>query len=123
MYWIYRIFLLSLRVGFRVTLTANGKRQTSDSSWEFLKFENKQIQTSQNDSWGGGGGGGVKEQFALDVTVDLSGGKLKIPPKKSLKRELLWQKDDNTLQTGPATGVWERGGLGRHAITRKKHKT
>ena len=43
------------------------------------------------------GGGGINEQFALDVILNLSGGKLKIPAKKSLKIELLWQKDDNTL--------------------------
>ena len=28
------------------------KRQTSDSSWEFLKLENKQIKTTPNDSYG-----------------------------------------------------------------------
>ena len=28
------------------------KRQTSDSSWEFLKIENKQIKTAQNNSYG-----------------------------------------------------------------------
>ena len=28
------------------------KRQTSDSSWEFLKTENKQIKTVPNDSYG-----------------------------------------------------------------------
>ena len=27
------------------------KRQTSDSSWEFLKIENKQIKTVQNNSY------------------------------------------------------------------------
>ena len=32
--------------------------------------------------FGRGGGGGIDEQFALDVTLNLSGGKLKIPPKK-----------------------------------------
>ena len=34
--------------------TANGKRQTADSSWEFLKIwiENKQIKTAQNNSYG-----------------------------------------------------------------------
>ena len=30
----------------------NGKRQTPDSSWEFLKTENEQIKTVQNDSYG-----------------------------------------------------------------------
>ena len=29
-----------------------GKRQTSDSSWEFLKIENEQIKTAQNNSYG-----------------------------------------------------------------------
>ena len=29
-----------------------GKRQTSDSSWEFLKIENVQIKTAQNNSYG-----------------------------------------------------------------------
>ena len=33
----------------RVTFTA---KQTSDSSWEFLKTENKQVKTVQNDSYG-----------------------------------------------------------------------
>ena len=28
------------------------KRQTSDSSWEFLRIENKQIKTVPNDSYG-----------------------------------------------------------------------
>ena len=28
-----------------------GKRQTSDSSWEFLKIENEQIETAQNNSY------------------------------------------------------------------------
>ena len=27
--------------------TANGKRQTADSSWEFLKMENERIKTAQ----------------------------------------------------------------------------
>ena len=36
----------------RFTFTANGKRQTSDLSWEFLKIENKQIKTVQNNSYG-----------------------------------------------------------------------
>ena len=29
-----------------------GKRQTSDSSWEFLNIENEQIKTGQNNSYG-----------------------------------------------------------------------
>ena len=29
-----------------------GKRQTSDSSWEFLRIENKQMKTVQNNSYG-----------------------------------------------------------------------
>ena len=33
-------------------LHAYGKRQTSDSSWEFLKIENEQIKTTQNNSYG-----------------------------------------------------------------------
>ena len=28
------------------------KRQTSDSSWEFLRIENKQIKTAPNDYYG-----------------------------------------------------------------------
>ena len=28
------------------------KRQTSDSSWEILRIENKQIKTAPNDSYG-----------------------------------------------------------------------
>ena len=28
------------------------KRQNSDSSWEFLRIENKQIKTVQHDSYG-----------------------------------------------------------------------
>ena len=30
----------------------DGKRQTSDSGWEFLKIENEQIKTAQNNSYG-----------------------------------------------------------------------
>ena len=33
-------------------LHLDGKRQTSDSSWEFLKIENEQIKTVQNKSYG-----------------------------------------------------------------------
>ena len=84
----------------RLRQTVNGKRQI-----QVENFSNSKISRSKSPKTILGGGGGVNEQFALDVTVDLSGGKLKIPPKKSLKRELLWQKEDNTLQTGPATGV------------------
>jgi len=29
-----------------------GKRQTSDSSWEFLRMKNKQIKTVQNNFYG-----------------------------------------------------------------------
>ena len=29
-----------------------GKRQTSDSSWEFLRIENEQMKTVQNNSYG-----------------------------------------------------------------------
>ena len=29
-----------------------GKQQTSDSSWEFLRIENEQIKTVQNNSYG-----------------------------------------------------------------------
>ena len=29
-----------------------GKRQTSDSSWEYLNIENEQIKTAQNNSYG-----------------------------------------------------------------------
>ena len=36
----------------RHVYTANGKRQTSDSSWEFLRIENEQIKTAQNNSYG-----------------------------------------------------------------------
>ena len=35
-----------------IKLHVYGKRQTSDSSWEFLKIENKQIKTAQNNSYG-----------------------------------------------------------------------
>ena len=43
--------------GFSLTLIreikihAYAKRQTSDSSWEFLRIENKQIKTVQNNSY------------------------------------------------------------------------
>ena len=33
-------------------LNVYGKRQTSDSSWEFLKIENEQIKAAQNNSYG-----------------------------------------------------------------------
>ena len=32
-------------------LQVYGKRQTSDSSWEFLKIENEQLKTVQNNSY------------------------------------------------------------------------
>ena len=37
---------------FNQAYTANGKRQTSDSSWEFFKIENEQIKAAQNVSYG-----------------------------------------------------------------------
>ena len=30
----------------------HGKRQKSDSSWEFLKIENERLKTAQNNSYG-----------------------------------------------------------------------
>ena len=35
-----------------VKLHLHGKQQTPDSSWEFLKIENEQIKTAQNNSNG-----------------------------------------------------------------------
>ena len=35
-----------------IKLYVHGKRQTSDSSWEFLKIENEQIKTAENNSYG-----------------------------------------------------------------------
>ena len=35
-----------------IKLHVHGKRQTSESSWEFLKIENKQIKTTQSNSYG-----------------------------------------------------------------------
>ena len=34
-----------------MTFTANGKRQTSDSSWEFLKIENAQLKPVKNNCY------------------------------------------------------------------------
>ena len=62
-YWNKRKFLHKERVQFplRVVLVhqhgrrfvvLDRKRQTSDSSWEFLRIENKQIKTVPNDSYG-----------------------------------------------------------------------
>ena len=49
-------FVVSIRLMQSLSLmyTANGKRQTTDSSWEFLKIwtENEQIKTAQNNSYG-----------------------------------------------------------------------
>ena len=36
----------------RLRFKLNRKRHTSDSSWEFLRIENKQIKRVQNDSYG-----------------------------------------------------------------------
>ena len=38
--------------GIFIKIHVYGKRQTSDLSWEFLKIENKQIKTVQNNSYG-----------------------------------------------------------------------
>ena len=35
-----------------IKIHVHAKRQTSDSSWEFLRIENKQIKTVQNNSYG-----------------------------------------------------------------------
>ena len=35
-----------------IKIRVYGKRQTSDLSWEFLRIENKQIKTVQNNSYG-----------------------------------------------------------------------
>ena len=34
-----------------IKIHVHTKRQTSDSSWEFLRIENKQIKTVQNNSY------------------------------------------------------------------------
>ena len=34
-----------------IMIHVHGKRQTSDLSWEFLRIENKQIETVQNNSF------------------------------------------------------------------------
>ena len=49
--WLERFFF-GKTVNREVKLHVYGKRQTSDSSWEFLKIENKQIKTAQNNSYG-----------------------------------------------------------------------
>ena len=36
----------------KVKLHVYGKKQTSDSSWEFLAIENEQTKTAQNNSYG-----------------------------------------------------------------------
>ena len=43
-----------LRLGSdrEINIHVYDKRQTTDSSWEFLKIENKQIKTVQNNSYG-----------------------------------------------------------------------
>ena len=50
------IWRLPLAVNVNLNLSnklyVNGKRQTSDSSWDFLKIENGQIKTAQNNSDG-----------------------------------------------------------------------
>ena len=44
---------IKLKVAFReMNSQVYDKRQTSDSSWEFLRIENKQIQTVRNNSYG-----------------------------------------------------------------------
>ena len=37
---------------FVIKIHVYGARQTANVSWEFLKIENKQIKTVQNDSFG-----------------------------------------------------------------------
>ena len=44
--------LLSPYNRVEVKLQVYGKLQTLDSSWEFLKIENEQIKTAQNNSYG-----------------------------------------------------------------------
>ena len=41
----------STLVNREIKIHVYAKRQTSDSSWEFLRIENKQIKTVQNNSY------------------------------------------------------------------------
>ena len=50
--WMIKKIVVPSRAPFFLAPTANGKRQTSDSYWEFLKIENEQIKTAQNNSHG-----------------------------------------------------------------------
>ena len=36
---------------FKIKINVYAKRQTSDSSWEFLRIENKEMKTIQNNSY------------------------------------------------------------------------
>ena len=49
---VYRLSLNCLFDIREIKIHAYRKRQTSDSSWEFLRIENKQIKTVPNDSYG-----------------------------------------------------------------------
>ena len=46
----YALTILVIIIEFK--LHVHGKQQTPDSSWEFLKIENEQIKTAQNNSNG-----------------------------------------------------------------------
>ena len=50
--WPWRRFSTTKREIREIKIHGYRKRQTSDSSWEFLRIENKQIKTVPNDSYG-----------------------------------------------------------------------
>ena len=47
-----KIFLALSSHNREIKIHVYGTRQTANVSWEFLKIENKQIKTVQNDSFG-----------------------------------------------------------------------
>ena len=49
--WLFGLEPTETEVDREFKLQVCGKRQTSDSSWEFLKTENEQIKTDQNISY------------------------------------------------------------------------
>ena len=51
-YYPQEVALTGFHNNREITSHVYGKRQTSDSTWVFLRMENKQIKTVQNNSYG-----------------------------------------------------------------------
>ena len=86
----FQTVVWSLRINYsEFNLHVYGKRQTSDSSWEFLKIENEQIENEQikkasNNSYG------WKIAWITDLCVEM------INSKRQVKGET-WSRGTNSL--------------------------